>query len=378
MSETQPNLFTELGRQIPPTIRHQPKMPFEWSDHDAESAIHYGVIGTNWITEAWIAAGLPPEADYPWRCTAVYSRDQAKAQAFADKHGARATYTSVDDLAADKDIKAVYIASPNSLHYSHAKTCLKAKKHVVLEKPATSTHAELKELYALADENKVLLLEAFRHIWENNFFHLEEAVPALGQVYGATLGYCSFSSRYNKVLAGESPPPNTFSLEYSGGALVDVGVYPISFAVALWGKPKSVSYTPFICPTGADGAGFGVLQYDTFAVQISCSKVWTTENGPCEIYGENGKLVLNAVADIDSIKFHNRKSGKTLELSGQQEHEALNLSDEARALGCIIKDFEDDRMEQDEAARVRRISLTVSSITEEMRRQGGIVFAADR
>lgn len=345
-----------------------------------DGAIKYGVIGTNWITEAWIEAGSTRGAVFPWQCTAVYSRDQAKGQAFADKHGAKSVYTSIDELVADGELSTIYIASPNSLHYAQAKTCLQAGKHVVLEKPATSTSAELKELYALADERKVLLLEAYRHIWEENFIGLQGCLELLGQIYGATLGYCNFSSRYEKVLAGEHPPPNTFSPDFSGGALVDVGVYPISAAVALWGKPKAVSYAPFICSTGVDGGGFGVLQYEGFPVQISCSKVWTATNGACEIYGENGKLVFNSVADIDSIKFYARKSGKTRELSDMQVFEALNLNDEAEAMGRAIMEFEEGRVciGKENADRIKEISLAVSSITEEMRRQGGIVFAADK
>lgn len=263
------------------------------------SPITFGIIGTNWITDSWIQAA---EKTGKWKLHAVYSREISKAQSFASKYGCSNTYSSLDDLAADSGMHAVYIASPNSLHYIQAKQFLKAKKHVILEKPATSTPTELDDLFRIAKEEGVYLIEAYRHIQEANYKLLKKLVTQekkLGTIYGASFTYASYSSRYNNVLAGETP--NIFSLDFSGGSLVDIGVYPITFAVALFGRPKSQIYVPAICATGVDLGGFGLLQYDGFGVQINNSKGYTS-TAPCEVYGEKGTLTVNGTTDISTVR----------------------------------------------------------------------------
>lgn len=263
------------------------------------SVITFGVIGTNWITDSYIQAAHKTEK---WKLHAVYSRSKEQATNFASKYECTNTYDSLDDLAADDSMQAVYIASPNSLHYIQAKQFLKAKKHVILEKPATSTVAELDDLFRIAKEQGVYLIEAFRHIQEANFKLLKKSImqeQKLGKLYGASLTYASYSSRYNNVLAGETP--NIFSLDFSGGSLVDIGVYPVTFAVALFGRPKSQTYVPTICRTGVDLGGMGILSYDGFGVQINNAKGYNSA-APCEIYGEKGTVTVNATTDISTVR----------------------------------------------------------------------------
>lgn len=262
------------------------------------SPITFGVIGTNWITDSWIQAA---QKTGQWKLHAVYSRSSDQAKSFASKYDCSKTYTSLDDLAADSGTQAVYIASPNNLHYTQAKLFLKARKHVVLEKPSTSTVAELDELFRIAKEEGVYLIEAFRHIQEANYRLLKKMIveeKKLGTIYGASFTYASYSSRYNNVLAGETP--NIFSLDFSGGSLVDIGVYPVTFAVALFGRPKAQTYVPAICKTGVDLGGFGILHYEGFGVQINNAKGYNSV-APCEIYGEKGTVTVNATTDIKSV-----------------------------------------------------------------------------
>lgn len=199
--------------------------------------ITYGTIGSGWITDSWIDGA---DKSGKWKIYAIYSRKHENAESFGSKHACSNLYTSLEKFAADNGMQAVYIASPNSHHYEQAKQMLNAKKHVILEKPATSTVGELEDLFRIAKEQGVFLIEAYRHIQEANFKLLRKLVKdekRLGPIYGASFVYASYSSRYNNVLSGEVP--NIFSLDFSGGSLVDVGVYAVSFAVALFGAPKS-------------------------------------------------------------------------------------------------------------------------------------------
>jgi predicted dehydrogenase len=331
--------------------------------------ITFATIGSGWITESFITAA---HSTGSFKLVSVFSRNQSSAEAFAKKTGVTETHTSLSSLAADKSIDVVYIASPNSLHYSHAKTILEAGKHVILEKPAASTVKQLEELFQIAKEKGVFLIEAFRHIQEPNFKVLESFIKdgKLGPVYGASLNYASFSSRYNNVLAGEVP--NIFSLDFSGGSLADIGVYCVTAAVALFGKPISQTYKPFIIKTGADGGGIVVLNYDTFGVTINQSKIYTS-TAPSEVFGEKGTLRMNGVTDIEGVDFLNAQTKGTEKIGGKGVEKDLNMKDEAAEFARIIESKDVKAAEQ-----LKNISLTVQGITEDLRKQNKLLFKVER
>jgi len=335
--------------------------------------ILYGTIGTGWITDSWIDAG---SRTGKWQLHAVYSRKQEQAEAFGSKYNCKTLYTSLSDFAADGDLQAVYVASPNSHHYAQAKQMLEAGKHVILEKPATSTPKELDELFEIAKKQGVFVIEAYRHINEANFKLLEGLLneqKRLGPIYGASLTYASYSSRYNNVLAGETP--NIFSLDFSGGSLVDIGVYPVTFAIALFGAPKSSQYVPFICATGVDGGGVIVLQYEGFGVQINNSKAYQSF-APCEIYGEKGTITINATAELESISHWDPKTKKNEELAKPKvpvEKPFVSMVEEAEVFAAII-----NQKDETAAAKLEKISKDVIKVTSDMRRQNGILYPADK
>ncbi|CZT14553.1 uncharacterized protein RCC_00530 [Ramularia collo-cygni] len=337
------------------------------------SAIPFGVVGTNWISDSWIQAA---EKTGKWKLHTVYSRSQDQASKFAAKYGCTNTYTSLDEFAADSGMQAVYIASPNSLHYVQAKRFLKAKKHVILEKPATSTVAELDDLFRTAKEEGVYLIEAFRHIQEANFKLLKKSIvqdQKLGKIYGASFTYASYSSRYNNVLAGETP--NIFSLEFSGGSLVDIGVYPITFAVALFGRPKAQTYVPAICRTGVDLGGVGILHYDGFGVQINNAKGYNSA-APCEVYGEKGTITINATTDISTISLLDPRTKNSEELAGpclRVEKPNVNMEEEATEFARVILEKDTHAL-----AELEKVSRDVIHVTTDMRRQGSVVYPADQ
>ncbi|KAK3724541.1 hypothetical protein LTR37_001165 [Vermiconidia calcicola] len=335
--------------------------------------IKFGVIGTGWITDSWISAA---DKSGKWQLHAVYSRRQEQAEAFGSKYNCSNAYTSLEGFAADAGMQAVYIASPNSHHYEQSKQMLQARKHVILEKPATPTLSELDDLFRIAKEQGVYLIEGYRHIQEANFKQLERLIKQekkLGQIYGASFTYASYSSRYTNVLNGEVP--NIFSLDFSGGSLVDIGVYPVTFAVALFGEPTGQSYMPFICRTGVDGGGVIILQYDNFGVQINQSKSYTSA-APCEVYGEKGTITVNATTDISTVKHWNPQTKDTQELAGsykKPEKPNVNMEEEATEFARIVE--EDDTAA---AAELEKISRIVIKVTEELRRQNKILYPADK
>jgi predicted dehydrogenase len=327
--------------------------------------INFGIIGTNWITHSFISAA---HATGKYNLAAVYSRKEETAKEFASKYDGKSitTYTDLNALASSSNISTVYIASPNILHYTQAALFLSHSKNVILEKPSCSTVSELDDLFTIAKSKGVVLVEAFRHIQEANFKLLKSKIADLGPIYGASITFAQYSSRYEKVLQGEVP--NIFNLEMGGGALVDLGVYCVAAAVDLFGAPQDAQYWPVKIATGADGAGRLILTYADFTVHLCHSKIYNSD-APSEIYGEKGTLVVPSITDIAEITFWDPKSKTKESVQGVQEPEGLNLKAEAEEFARCIE-------EGDEVAlgRYERHSRDVLRILEKARRDNGLVF----
>lgn len=328
--------------------------------------INFAVIGTGWITESFVKCA---EATKAWKLVAVYSRTTQTATEFGHKFGVNDVFTSLETMVLDEGIQAVYIASPNSLHYEQAQFLLSCKRHVILEKPAASTSREVDELFRLAHQNGVFLIEANRHIQEANFKILQKSLSRLGQIYGASLNYASYSSRYNQVLEGQVP--NVFSFAMSAGSLVDLGVYPIAAAVALFGKPVSQTYKPIIIAGGkGDAGGMIMLDYGEFVVSCNASKCYASR-APSEVYGKKGTLVVNGVTDIEHVTFIDARSKKEEELGGKKAE--LNLFEEAQEFARIIESGDGEA-----ASKLEEMSKTVVRITEDLRHQNGLLFDVEK
>ena len=111
------------------------------------------------------------------------------------------------------------------------------------------------EIIHLANEHNVYIFEAARNIHESGFKKIADYLPLKDEIIGANFSYMKYSSRYDQVLDGEEP--NIFSTHFSGGALMDLGVYLVYAAVAWFGMPKEVHYFPRKISTGVDGLGWG-------------------------------------------------------------------------------------------------------------------------
>ncbi|WP_066393418.1 Gfo/Idh/MocA family protein [Neobacillus mesonae] len=326
--------------------------------------LNFATIGTGWITESFIQAALESKQ---LRLAGVYSRSAEKAKQLGDTYHSLHYYTDITEMAANLEIDIVYIASPNSVHFKQALLFLKNKKHVICEKPICSNMAELEEAYRTAEENGVYLFEAIRNIHTPNFQILKKKLDWAGPLRSAMLPYIQYSSRYDAFLKGENP--NVFSAEYSGGALVDLGVYPLFLAVGLFGEPQKVSYHPVLLRTGIDGSGTLVLEYDGFVCTILCSKV-SHSVLPCEIHGEKGTFVLADAAPISEITFYDSHTKNPQVLSTAQE--AKDMVYECRTFATIIEAKDDLQYES-----LKKWSMAVLRITEEARRQNGIVFKVE-
>lgn len=322
-------------------------------------------MGTNWITDSFIEGAINSGE---WNLTAVYSRTEEKARAFGEKYGDLTYFTDIEEMGKSDALDAVYIASPNALHYQHAVSLLKNKKHVIVEKPIFSTVAELEHAHQIARENNVFLFEAARHIQEPNFKRLQENIEKVGTIHGATLAYMKYSSRYDQVLNGEEP--NIFSLKFSGGSIVDLGVYPLYSAITLFGEPVKATYFATKLPTGVDGLGPIILEYPTFNITIIQGKN-SQSFLPSEIYGQKGTLIVDPLTGIEKITFYDNATKEETELAGSVV--ANDMQFEAAEFARIIEQSDRDTYEY-----LADLSLKVLRVSNELRHQNDIWFDAEK
>lgn len=194
--------------------------------------------------------------------SAVFSRTEERAAEFAEKHGAGKWYTDLDAMLSAREIDCIYVASPNSLHYDYAKRALLAGKHVICEKPFTGSRKEAEDLFDLAENRGLYLMEAITVLHMPNFHIVRNWLEEIGPVRLANFNYSQYSSRYSAYLEGRVA--NVFNPEYAGGALMDINVYNLHAVVGLFGTPKEAEYFANRGFNGIDCSGTAVLSYDGF------------------------------------------------------------------------------------------------------------------
>lgn len=329
--------------------------------------IKFAVIGSNWISEKFIQGTLnPPQGQsQALQLSAVYSRDINRAKAFAETFSISECYDDLDELANAQHIDAVYIASPNSLHYAQSKQMLESGKHVICEKPLSSTYQQACQLYKIAKQNNVIFFEAYMTCHLPNFQVLKTNLNLLGNIRKAHIHYCQYSSRYPAYLAGNNP--NTFNPEFSNGSIMDIGYYCVALTTALFGKPSSIKAQAFLLDSGVDGCGSVLLEYDGFNVTIDHSKI-SESNQVSEIQGEKGSLLIEHVALCNQVIHQDHKQKTTTNLSQTQAensmcYEAIAFAKQIKK-GVINPLFE-------------QRSLQTAEIINEIRRQTGVIFPAD-
>lgn len=323
----------------------------------------YAVIGTSWITEAFIsAASTVPGSELH----AVYSRSPEKAEAFGKKHGAEKAYSELSALANDADIDVVYIASPNRLHFEQSKLMLLNGKNVICEKPATTTCEQMEELIALAKEKKLVYCEAIMSIHTPAFSVLQKTLPELGRIRSAHLDFCQLSSKYPAYLAGQNP--NIFNPELHTGCLMDIGVYNVYLAAALFGMPQEILSRADFLESGADSNGAAILKYENMTVSLAYSKI-AQSYSDSEICGDKASVGIGSVSQLTGLTLRSKAQTKELVRADLSRDEVM--SGEVRFVKRMTESFDPADAEYLFAVET---ALTVRKICDEIRRQNGFPF----
>lgn len=256
--------------------------------------VKLGVVGTNFVS-SWLCEAARTLDGI--ELAALYSRSVEKGSAFAVSEGVGAVYTELDRFFAS-GIEAVYLASPTYCHFEMAKAALMRGLHVLVEKPIVTSCSELDELISLARSKNLVLMEAMRPQYDGSLSAVRDALPALGRVRSATFEFCQYSSRYDAFRRGEVL--NAFTPEISGGALFDIGIYPLFWVIALFGRPETVTASSTFLENGFEGGGTALLGYGDFQVSVIYSKICQSIT-PSVIRGEVGALTVDKLTQPDQI-----------------------------------------------------------------------------
>ncbi|MDR2914681.1 MAG: Gfo/Idh/MocA family oxidoreductase [Tannerella sp.] len=250
----------------------------------------FGVVGTNFITD-WVIEG--GREDERFELTAVCSRSENTARAFAGKHRIPHIYTSLEDMAASPFVDAIYIASPNALHAQQSILCMQHGKHVLCEKTFASNAHEARLMIDTALKYNVVLMEAMKPTLTPAFCAVKDNLEQIGVIRRYFSCYCQYSSRYDKFKEGIVL--NAFLPELSNGATMDIGVYTIYPMVALFGRPKTIHAAGTKLSSGVDGQAAVNFTYDNDMVATVLYGKIADSALPTEIQGESGTIRLDRI-----------------------------------------------------------------------------------
>lgn len=300
------------------------------------------------------------------RLEAAYSRTAQKAEALARRYGAEKTYTDMELFLADSAVNTVYIATPNLLHFEQAKRALLAGKHVILEKPFTTTLRDARELVEIARQKNLMLVDAVPPSFGPNFRLLREKLPEIGKIKLVMTNFSQYSSRYDKLLAGELP--NIFNPALAGGCLMDLNFYNLYLNIALFGKPEEGTYYPNFYPGAGDTSGVAVLRYPGFVSQNAAAKdTWGVNF--VQIEGEKGYLyAADGSAALAEIRVVTGQGERVYNEQPDPDRWYYEVEQVAKLL------LEENR---EELNRRLDVMLDVSETLEMLRRKAGITFPGD-
>ena len=249
------------------------------------SSLRWGILGPGGIARAFTSdlrtAGLD--------VAAVGSRRQQTADAFAADFGIPRAHGSYEDLVADPDVDIVYVATPHPMHAANALLAIEAGKHVLVEKPFTLNAAEAAEVRDAAAARGVLAMEAMWTRYLPHMVRIRELIAsgALGEVRAVIADHTQ--------LLPDDPAHRINALELGGGALLDLGIYPISFAWDILGAPLSIAASARIGDAGSDTEVATVMAHESGAISTSLSASRAAGPNTATVIGTQARIEIDRV-----------------------------------------------------------------------------------
>jgi predicted dehydrogenase len=254
-------------------------------DHaDRLAPLRWGIIGTGGIAARFAAdLRLLDEAEL----VAVGSRSQAAADSFGEQFGAARRHPSYADLVADPDVEAVYVSTPHPGHHDATVLALEAGKAVLCEKPFMINAREADHVIGLARQRGLFLMEA---MWTRFLPHMVRVRQLLDS---GVLGEIRTVHADHGQWFEPDPSHRLFDPALGGGALLDLGVYPVSFASFVLGDPARVTAVSDPAFTGVDGQTSVLLQYPDGAHAVLTTTLWAAGPNRAAVVGTRGRIEID-------------------------------------------------------------------------------------
>ncbi len=296
---------------------------------------------------------------------AVGSRSQESADSFAAEFPGCTAYSSYEDLVADPTLDAIYVASPHPYHVSNTVLALNAGKPVLCEKPFTINAAEARQMKAAADANGVALMEA---MWARFLPHMHKvreilASGILGDIWAVEADHGQRLSDYAN--------PRHWEPSLGGGALLDLGIYPISFAHMVLGVPDKITSSATFTDKGVDASSTVIFDYKSGAQAILTSNMMVSTPCRATICGTLGKI------EIDRT-FYNPTSMRVIMHDGTtteypNEYKGHGLRDQALEFERVVRSGA-----KSSAILTPDESILIMESLDEVRKQIGLIYPSER
>ncbi|MCV2394926.1 Gfo/Idh/MocA family oxidoreductase [Actinotalea sp. M2MS4P-6] len=244
--------------------------------------LRWGVLGPGWISEKFVDNVTRFTAS---EVVAVGSRSADRAAAFAAERGIRSAHGSYQELVDDPEVQAVYVASPHSAHHEHALLAIAAGKHVLVEKAFMVNAAQAEEVFDAARDAGVFAMEA---MWTRHLPHVAALRAAIAR--GDIGEVVSVTADHGQNMKRHPPTHRLHAAALAGGALLDLGVYPVSFAHDMLGAPDRVQATGSLTPTGVDGQISIALGFGDRAQASLHTTLWAKTATTAVIAGTEGRI----------------------------------------------------------------------------------------
>ena len=297
---------------------------------------------------------------------AATPRSEEKLKKFSEEYNIDKYYTDYEKLLADPDVEVVYVALPNNLHCEVMDKALDYGKDIICEKPFAANINQALKIFKKAEDRDLIVLEAMSNRFIPNAVKVKEELSKLGQIKIVSFNYSQYSSRYDRFKEGDIAP--AFSLGNAGGALMDLNIYNIDYAVNLLGKPSDVKYYPNI-ENSIDTSGICILDYEDFKV-VSIGAKDSSAGFLNTIQGEGGTIeITDALNSFGSFRM--KETGGA--------YEEYNLNEDKSRLYYEFVAFEEIIRKRDmkKVNELKDKTLTTSEVLSQARIEAGIFFPAD-
>jgi predicted dehydrogenase len=327
---------------------------------DVDAApLRWGIASTGGIADSMCRAlRMLPDADI----VAVGSRTQETADAFAARLGIPTAHGSYEALWADDDVDIVYVASPHSHHRAMTIAALDAGRHVLCEKAFAVNAAQAREMADAAVRNDRFLMEA---MWT---WFIPAVVDIRRRVLDGEIGELKVVEA-NFGIPVSDPEGRHRRIDLAGGAMLDIGVYPIAFARFLGGDPVRAKVTGTLGDTGVDATVGGVVSYSSGAIGVFHTSLDMMSSLRASVYGSLGRI------DVDAPFWF--PGGFTVHLAGEEPvHVDMPNQGLAHEAAHAMQRIRDGHRESDVIPLAT--SVSTMELLDDIRAQLGVVYPEER